>query len=112
MLIEFSMVPLGTGEHLSGPLSEVLRLVADSGVRYRLTPGGTCIEGDWDEVMPLIHRCHEALRRESAHVLTDIRIEDDEGTTDMLESNVRTLELRLGRPLENLQSRHVVLEPS
>jgi uncharacterized protein YqgV (UPF0045/DUF77 family) len=26
---------------------------------YQLTPSYTCIEGEWEQVMPLVHQCHE-----------------------------------------------------
>ncbi|HEY6065194.1 MAG TPA: thiamine-binding protein [Thermoanaerobaculia bacterium] len=47
MLAELSIVPLGRGEHLSAALAEILDLVDRSGIRYKFTPSGTCLEGNW-----------------------------------------------------------------
>jgi len=70
MLAELSIIPIGNSTHLSGELAKVLKLVDESGLPYQLTPSGTCIEGGWDELMPLIRQCHERARKASPHVVT------------------------------------------
>jgi len=99
MLLELSMVPLGRGEHLSGPLAEVLDLIDRSGVRYKLTPSGTCLEGEWEEVMGLVRQCHAKMRETSNHVFTTLRIEDEQGASDKLTTNVASVEEKLRRRL-------------
>ena len=102
MLIELSINPLGRGSHLSKDLAEVLKIIDDSGIRYCFTPSGTCIEGDWDEVMALVKRCHERARALSSHVLTTIRVEDEEGATDKLNENIASLERAAERTLKTV----------
>jgi uncharacterized protein (TIGR00106 family) len=99
MLAELSIVPLGRGEHLSEALAEILDVVDGSGVRYKFTPCGTCLEGGWDEVMDVVRQCHAKARQSSRHVFTTIRIEDEEGATDKLTRNVTSVEEKLGRQL-------------
>jgi uncharacterized protein (TIGR00106 family) len=99
MLFELSIVPLGSEVRWRDQLAEVLKLVDASGLPYLLTPSGTCIEGQWDEVMALVRRCHDLVRRSSAHVLTSIQIEDEEGGRDQLTRNIASVEEKLGRPL-------------
>lgn len=99
MLAELSIVPLGRGEHLSEALAEILDVVDRSGIRYKFTPCGTCLEGGWDEVMDVVRRCHAQAREGSRHVMTTIRIEDEEGATDKLTRNVTSVEEKLGRQL-------------
>ena len=99
MLVELTIIPVGTGSHLSGQLAEALKIVDASGLRYQLTPAGTCIEGDWDEVMPVIRQCHEKIRERTPHVVTSIRIEDEEGERNMLKRNVSSVEEKVGKPL-------------
>ncbi len=99
MLAELSIVPLGRGEHLSSALAEVLDVVDRSGIRYKFTPCGTCLEGSWDEVMDVVRRAHARARQTSRHVLTTLRIEDEEGESDKLTRNVTSVEEKLGRQL-------------
>jgi len=99
MLAELSIVPLGRGEHLSTAIAEVLDVVDRSGIRYKFTPCGTCLEGDWDEVMAVVRQCHARARQGSRHVLTTVRIEDEEDQNDKLIRNVTSVEEKLGRQL-------------
>jgi uncharacterized protein (TIGR00106 family) len=97
MLVELTINPLGKGAHLSRDLAEIIKIVDESGIRYKLTPSGTCLEGNWDEVMPLVRRCHEKARSLSTHVVTNITIEDEEGEANKLEENIRSTERAAGR---------------
>lgn len=45
MVVEFSVVPVGGGEELAGPIARILDLVDRSGLPYRLTAMGTIVEG-------------------------------------------------------------------
>lgn len=99
MLAEISIVPLGRGEHLSAALAEVLDVVDRSGIRYKFTPSGTCVEGTWEEVMDVVGRAHARAREGSRHVFTTIRIEDEAGANDKLTRNVTSVEEKLGRQL-------------
>lgn len=102
MLVELSINPLGRGTHLSKDLAEILKLIDDSQLRYCLTPSATCIEGDWDEVMALVKRCHEQARSMSSHVMTTIQIEDEEGAMDKLNRNIAVVERATGRHLSRV----------
>jgi uncharacterized protein (TIGR00106 family) len=101
MLVELSIAPLGRGTHLSGDLATILTMIDDSGLPYKLTPSGTCIEGGWDEVMDLMKRCHIRARALSSHVLTTLRIEDEEGASDKLNQNIESVEHAAGRKLKH-----------
>lgn len=78
-MAEFSVIPLGLGSSLADPIAEVRKIVEDSGIRHQLTPAGTCLEGEWDEVMTVIRQCHARLLGRSTHVITAIRIEGEIG---------------------------------
>lgn len=103
MLFELSIIPVGGSTHLSGELAKALQLVDTSGLPYQLTPSGTCIEGEWDEVMALIRQCHERMRKTSSHVITMIKIEDDEGERHKLTRNVASVEEKVGHTLKKTE---------
>ncbi len=100
MLFDFSIIPIGGDAHTSEELAEALKIVHESGLRYQLTPSGTCIEGEWDEVMKVIRQCHDAVRKSSAHVVTTIKVEDDAGEHDKLTRNIKSVEDKVGRALK------------
>lgn len=100
MLVELSIIPLGGDTHLSTQIAEVLNLIDASELPYQLTPSGTCIEGEWDTVMPLIRKCHNHARSKSSHVITTIKIEDEAGEQDKLTRNTTSVEEKVGRTLK------------
>ena len=100
MVIEFSVVPVGRGEELAGSVARILDIIDRSGLPYQLTAMGTLVEGDWDEVVGLVRRCHEAMRGESGRVLTHIAIDDRPNAPGRLSGKVRDVERALGRALK------------
>ena len=99
MIAEISLVPIGSGEKLSEAVAEVLDIIDHSGIDYILTPMGTILEGEWDEVMDLVKECHNKLKKKHPRVLTSIKIDDREGAQQMLKSKVDQVENKLGRKL-------------
>jgi len=97
IVCEFSIVPLGAGESLSRYVAECVRIVEESGLPYQLTPMGTILEGEWDEVMEVIAHCHRAMRARFRRVLTTIRIDDREAPPGRLVAKVRSVEEKLKR---------------
>jgi uncharacterized protein (TIGR00106 family) len=98
MLVELSIVPVGGSRHLSDFVSALVHEVHESGLAYTLTPSGTVIEGDWDEVMPVVRSAHKKALSDSGHLVTTIRIEDESGGTAKLSSNIQNVEEKLGHP--------------
>jgi uncharacterized protein (TIGR00106 family) len=100
MLFELSITPLGD-VHLSEEIAQILEVIESSGLPYQLTPGSTYIEGTWDEVLPVIRACHDTARRSSRHVITSLRIEDDEGETNKIRRNVESVQEKTDSGLES-----------
>ena len=101
MLVELSILPLVGDGHHSDELAEVLKLIDSYGLPYQLTPTATCIEGEWNEVMELVRQCHDRVRSRSSHVVTFIKIEDEEGVNDKLTRNISSVEQKAGRQLSS-----------
>ena len=99
MLVEFSIIPVGSTLHLGDQIAEVLKVVDASGLAYELTPGGTCVEGEWDAVMDLLKRCRERACQLSSRVIWLIKIDDERGAYDMLTRHVLSVEEKVGHAL-------------
>jgi uncharacterized protein (TIGR00106 family) len=104
MLFQLSIVPLGSEESLSEHVAEALRIIDDSELPYLLTPGATCIEGEWDDVMDVIRKCHENARDSSSYVITNIRVSDEAGADNKLVEDVSSVEAKVGKPLRRVPS--------
>jgi uncharacterized protein (TIGR00106 family) len=102
MLAEFELVPIGTkSPSLSALLAEVAKLIDSSGLAYCVGPMGTVVEGEWDAVMSLAKRCHQALLGQADRVMTTIRIDDrkDKPGPGRIIHKVRSLEEKVGKSL-------------
>ncbi len=99
MILEFSIVPMGGDAHLAAKVARILDEVDRSGLPYQLTAMGTLVEGEWDEVMALVKRCHTLLKSDFERVLTTIRIDDKGEKKGLIEGKVAAVEQALGRKL-------------
>jgi uncharacterized protein YqgV (UPF0045/DUF77 family) len=104
MLFEVSVIPVGGDGHMSEELGDVLSVIDRSGLPYQPGPASTCIEGDWDEAIALVSDCHHEARRKSTHVVTLVKIEDHEGQSGKLLSNVTSVEDKAKRPLSTVSA--------
>lgn len=100
MLAEFSIFPIGKGEGLSQYVSQIIKVIDESGLEYRLNPMGTVVEGEWDEVLDLIKQCHQKMRQFSSRVITAISIDDREGAVGRITGKIESVEKTLGREVK------------
>jgi uncharacterized protein (TIGR00106 family) len=99
MLASFSVVPMGTGDGVKNLIAEALAIVDASGLPYKLGAMHTTIEGDADQVMDVIMRCHRRVLELSPRVLTSITLDDRKGATGRMEGKVKDVEDILGKRL-------------
>lgn len=100
MLAIFSTFPVGKSESLSKEVAEIIGIIEDSGIECQTTAMGTLVEGEWDEIMDLVKKCHDKLRETSGRVYTKITIDDREGATGRLKGKVASVEKHLGREVK------------
>lgn len=99
VLLEFSMYPVGQGESLSPYVARSLDIIDRSGLAYQLTPMGTILEGDWNEVMAVVTQCFEAMRADCPRVEVALKVDYRDGPASRLTSKVAAVEGQLGRGL-------------
>ena len=100
MLAEFSIVPIGAGSSIGDRLAEVLKIVDASGLPYKANPMGTVVEGEWDEIMKLVKRCHAVVMKSGERALTTISIDDRKGKPNRIDAKVKSVEKRIGKTLK------------
>ena len=96
MLAAFSVTPLGGDDSVGELVADAVRIVRESGLPNETNAMFTNIEGDWDDVMAVIHRCVQAVAARSPRVSVVIKIDHRPGVTDALHSKVETIEQELG----------------
>jgi uncharacterized protein (TIGR00106 family) len=99
VLLQFSMYPTDKGASVSDYVKRSLEIIDDSGVSYKLGPMGTCLEGEWDEVMAVVTRCFERMREDCGRIAVNLTVDYREGETGRLDSKVATVKAKTGRDL-------------
>jgi uncharacterized protein (TIGR00106 family) len=100
LLAEFSIWPMDKGESVGAYVARALDIVDRSGLPYKLGPLGTCIEGEWPEVMAVVQRCYEALAADSNRIACTVKMDWRRGQAGRLESKVASVEKAVGRELK------------
>lgn len=70
LIADFCVVPVGVGVSVSEYVAECQRVFEDADVEYAMHAYGTNVEGEWDEVMAALKRCHEAVHEMGAPRIT------------------------------------------
>ena len=99
LLIELSMSPLDKGPSVSKWVARSLEIIDRSGLDYRLGPMGTCIEGEWDEVMAVVRKCLRRMSRDCVRITFSIKGDWRKGKKGRLASKVAAVEKIAGRRL-------------
>ncbi len=95
MLAEFTIYPTDA-THLSKDVARMIEILEDMDLDYRLGPLGTAVEGDWDQIIAAIHRCHETIGAGHGRVITTITIDDRKDHPHHLDEMVNAVEQHLG----------------
>jgi len=92
-IADVCIIPLGVGASVSKEVTECERILRESGLKTRLHAYGTNVEGEWDEVMAAVRRCHEALHSMGVpRISTSIRIGTRIDKDQTMEDKVRKVE--------------------
>ena len=95
MLAEFTIYP--TDEtHLSKDVAKMIEILEELGLDYRLGPMATAVEGNWEQIMSAIHRCHLEVAGHHGRVITTITIDDRKNQPHHLDDMVAAVERQLG----------------
>jgi len=98
VLLELSIFPIDKGESVSAHVSEVVRMIRDSGIDYRLTPMGTVIETEvLSDALAIVERAASILQdRGCRRVYSAIKLDIRDGKSGRLEQKIRSVEEKIG----------------
>ena len=72
-------------------------VIREAGLKSQLHAYGTNIEGDWDEVMAAVKRCHEVVHAMGApRITTSIRLGTRTDREQSMEDKISSVERALG----------------
>ena len=96
-ILAISVTPIGTGSPSVGEyVADALRVIEESGLRYRLNAMHTEVEGDLEALVRLIPEIHRAcFARGAKRVSTVAKIDDRRDKPSSMEGKVQSVEGRM-----------------
>jgi uncharacterized protein (TIGR00106 family) len=95
VVIQFSIFPMDKGARVSPYVARAARIIRDSGFRHEIGPMGTCIEGEWEEVIGVVTRCFEDLKKDCDRVYLTIGADYRKDSDGRIQSKVKSVERKL-----------------
>ena len=100
LLLEFSMTPLDKGESVSRYVARSLDMIDKSGLPYKMGPMGTCVEGEWDEVMAVVKACLDRMQSDCNRITLSMKVDYRKGKEGRLKGKIESVEEKLGRSVQ------------
>ncbi|MDO9083701.1 MAG: MTH1187 family thiamine-binding protein [Humidesulfovibrio sp.] len=95
VIVELSLFPLDKGQSVGAFVARAVGIIRQSGLACQLTPMGTCIEGEWDEVMAVVDGCFQALAADSERVCLTLTADWRRGRVDGMAAKTASVERAL-----------------
>ncbi|QNN22428.1 MTH1187 family thiamine-binding protein [Planctomycetales bacterium ZRK34] len=96
VLAEVCIVPIGIGVSVSQQVAQCEKIFAEAGLKAELHAYGTNLEGEYDDVMAAIKRCHQTLHSDGVpRLFTTVKLgtrtDRDQTLADKVDSVNRKL---------------------
>lgn len=92
VIVELTIFPLDKGVSVGPYVARAVGIIRQSGLAHQLTPMGTCIEGQWDEVLAVVDACFKALAADSERVYLTLKADWRKGRTGGLTAKTAKVE--------------------
>ena len=97
VLVDVCVVPMGVGVSVSKYVVECEKIFAAAGLNHQMHAYGTNVEGDWDEVMAAIKKCHETVHEMGApRIGTTIRLGTRTDREQSMRDKIDSVESKMG----------------
>ena len=96
VLLDLCVVPIGVGVSVSEYIAACQRVLKEAGLNHEMHMYGTNIEGEWDEVMAAVKKCHEVVHQMGApRISSTIRLGTRTDRSQSMEDKVKSVESKL-----------------
>ena len=96
VLLDFCVVPLGVGVSVSEYIAACQRVLKEAGLKHEMHMYGTNIEGEWDDVLAAVKKCHEVVHQMGApRISTSIRLGTRTDREQTMEDKIKSVEQKL-----------------
>jgi uncharacterized protein (TIGR00106 family) len=96
VIADLCVVPMGVGVSVSKYVVACEQVLKSAGLKTHLHAYGTNVEGDWDEVMAAIKKCHEIVHQLGApRISSTLRLGTRIDREQTMEDKIKSVETKL-----------------
>lgn len=95
VIADLCLVPVGVGVSLSKYIAACGDVLKEAGLKTSLHAYGTNIEGEWDQVLAAVRRCHEVVHGMGApRITTNLRLGTRTDRSQTMEQKISSVEAK------------------
>lgn len=91
VIVELSVFPMNKGISVSPYVARVVRIIEKSGLAHELNPMGTCIEGQWPEVLGVVDQCFRELKTDCDRIYLTMKADYRKNRSGGMNSKVASV---------------------
>ncbi len=97
IIAEVSIIPVGTGSpSLSSYIAQCIKILYGKNIKFQLTPMGTVMEGEWEEVMTVIRQMQEEIFKQGAlRVVATIKIDERRDKQSSMQDKLNSVKSKI-----------------
>ncbi len=96
VIADLMVVPLGVGISVSPYVAACERILDEAGLKTQLHAYGTNIEGEWDDVLAAVKRCHEVIHEMGApRVSSSLKLGTRTDRMQSMDDKIRSVQDKL-----------------
>jgi uncharacterized protein (TIGR00106 family) len=88
VIAELAIFPLDKGVGVSDYVKQAVELLEQSGMPCEPGPMGTCVEGEWEEVMAAVNQCFLSMQMDCQRIYMTLKVDYRHGRADGMRSKV------------------------
>ena len=97
-ILDLCVVPMGVGVSVSKYVAACEKVLKEAGLKTQLHAYGTNIEGDWDDVMAAVKKCHQVVHEMGApRISTTIRVGTRVDRNQSMSDKIKSVEDKLSK---------------
>ena len=98
VIVDVCVVPVGVGVSVSAYVAACQEVIEQAGLTHQMHAYGTNIEGDWDEVMSVVKRCHQRVHELGApRITTTLKLGTRVDRAQTMDDKIQSVQKKLGR---------------
>jgi uncharacterized protein (TIGR00106 family) len=95
VIVDFAIFPMDKGESLSPYVARAIKIINESGLPHKLHPMGSCIEGEWEEVIGVVTRCLKEMEKDCNRINVNFKADYRKSEPGRMDRKIESVESKL-----------------